>query len=340
MEAQQLFNYKNTVNMSEKEYIREIILIGRGNDCNYICEDASVSRQHAQIIDYGTYCSVVDLGSTNGTYVNGRRIQNETPLHSGDELRAGNAIVPWNQLVQPPQKPKNNKKLLWILLAAITVILIGGGIAFYLLYGHTNSATEEVKQEKKEVVKDLAKTIDENKEIEAENDSLKTNNESLKQENSRLKKDNEGVEANKKEAQKEAEKARQEAEKARQEAEEAKREAERLKLVAQTAKEEAASAMEEAANQKEAASQAKEAASRAKDEAEKAKREMELVNAIENSLNYSDAERICMSLSIKYGAGQGQLPGKEALKNAYVKGDEAMKQRIAEAVEAALKKQK
>ena len=157
--------------MSEKENIREIILIGRGSESNFVVDDNSVSRQHAQIVDYGTYYTVVDLGSINGTFVNGRRVASETTLHAGDELKVGNVAVPWEQLVQPPQKQKKAKVLLAILIPVIAVLMIGGGAAIYFVYGRGRANTEEVNKEKNlcnrvPSVAELEKMIAQAKELE------------------------------------------------------------------------------------------------------------------------------------------------------------------------------
>ena len=51
--------------------------------------ESSVSRRHASIRRQGTNLTVKDLGSTNGTFVNGRRIDVETPLAAGDDVQFG-----------------------------------------------------------------------------------------------------------------------------------------------------------------------------------------------------------------------------------------------------------
>jgi hypothetical protein len=53
--------------------------------------DATVSRLHAVIERYPTGFSVRDLGSANGTFVNGEPVRGETRLRTGDELRLGNS---------------------------------------------------------------------------------------------------------------------------------------------------------------------------------------------------------------------------------------------------------
>jgi hypothetical protein len=65
------------------------ILIGRHPDCDITIQDGNVSRRHAEIHPRGDHFVLVDLGSTNGTRVNGVRIT-ERELRDGDELLFGN----------------------------------------------------------------------------------------------------------------------------------------------------------------------------------------------------------------------------------------------------------
>ena len=51
--------------------------------------DPTVSRVHAVLENFGFAWSIRDLGSRNGTYVNGKRITTERVLRSGDEVRLG-----------------------------------------------------------------------------------------------------------------------------------------------------------------------------------------------------------------------------------------------------------
>ena len=51
--------------------------------------ESSVSRRHATITRNGSLLTLRDLGSTNGTFVNGRRISADTPLSSGDDVQFG-----------------------------------------------------------------------------------------------------------------------------------------------------------------------------------------------------------------------------------------------------------
>ena len=59
--------------------------LGRAEDNELVLSDVGVSRRHAQVYWSRTECLIEDLGSGNGTYYQGHRIQSQ-PLHDGDEL--------------------------------------------------------------------------------------------------------------------------------------------------------------------------------------------------------------------------------------------------------------
>jgi len=66
----------------------EIITIGRLPECAIALDDPNVSRRHAQVRREGPYVVVVDLGSTNGTKVNGSTVR-EQRLAAGDSITIG-----------------------------------------------------------------------------------------------------------------------------------------------------------------------------------------------------------------------------------------------------------
>ena len=66
--------------------------LGRGSSNDVVVPlDPSVSRLHAVIERYPTGFSVRDLGSANGTFVNGERVMGERRLRTGDEIRLGDS---------------------------------------------------------------------------------------------------------------------------------------------------------------------------------------------------------------------------------------------------------
>jgi hypothetical protein len=66
-----------------------VITIGRHPESNLVLADPNVSRNHAEIRPQGDRYVVVDLGSTNGSRVNGVRVDTQV-LEDGDELTFGN----------------------------------------------------------------------------------------------------------------------------------------------------------------------------------------------------------------------------------------------------------
>ncbi|GAA4468183.1 DUF1707 and FHA domain-containing protein [Phytohabitans houttuyneae] len=64
-------------------------VIGRDFECDLRLTHDSVSRRHAMLTSVGGQWMVVDLGSTNGTRINGWRLQVQTPLRPGDLLDLG-----------------------------------------------------------------------------------------------------------------------------------------------------------------------------------------------------------------------------------------------------------
>ncbi len=70
------------------ELAEELITIGRAEDSVVRIGDPSVSGRHAQIELSGDACMLRDLGSTNGTFVNGQQIS-EHQLRGGDRIRFG-----------------------------------------------------------------------------------------------------------------------------------------------------------------------------------------------------------------------------------------------------------
>ena len=62
---------------------------GRQSTCDLPISDGNISRQHAEFVWNGVGWSLRDLGSTNGTILNGSKILHETKLHDGDEITFG-----------------------------------------------------------------------------------------------------------------------------------------------------------------------------------------------------------------------------------------------------------
>ncbi len=68
------------------------IRIGRGADCELVLRDSRVSRRHARVAARNGVLVLTDLGSTNGTRVNGHRVS-EVVLGAGDRILVGETVL-------------------------------------------------------------------------------------------------------------------------------------------------------------------------------------------------------------------------------------------------------
>ena len=68
------------------------VVLGRMSDCDVVLADARASRRHAEIHAAGHGFVISDLGSMNGTLVNGSPIR-EQALGDGDEIRFGSTVL-------------------------------------------------------------------------------------------------------------------------------------------------------------------------------------------------------------------------------------------------------
>ena len=76
------------------EFAVEKTTVGRGDHNTLTIHDSSVSHSHAEVLVYGTEVIVRDLGSKNGTYINGVRVQGEQrPLLDGQTVEFGSVLA-------------------------------------------------------------------------------------------------------------------------------------------------------------------------------------------------------------------------------------------------------
>jgi hypothetical protein len=67
--------------------------VGRSPDNEITIQDPEISRRHARISYSGGLYQIEDSGSTNGSFVNGRRVQGAVILQHGDRVQLGESIV-------------------------------------------------------------------------------------------------------------------------------------------------------------------------------------------------------------------------------------------------------
>jgi pSer/pThr/pTyr-binding forkhead associated (FHA) protein len=69
------------------------VLIGRSLDAQVSINEQAISNEHARIEQNGANFTLRDLGSTNGTYVNDRRVSSPLAVRRGDQLKVGSTVL-------------------------------------------------------------------------------------------------------------------------------------------------------------------------------------------------------------------------------------------------------
>ncbi len=96
-------------NIGEEFEIAGEVRIGRdAGSCAVVLDDSEVSREHAALrpapagaVGGGGAWEIEDLGSRNGTFLNGERLDGAAPLHDGDHIRVGATTLLFRAAPQP-----------------------------------------------------------------------------------------------------------------------------------------------------------------------------------------------------------------------------------------------
>jgi hypothetical protein len=67
--------------------------LGRSRQCDIVLGDPNVSREHAEISPRGGSWVLTDLGSTNGSRINGRNVEGPEVIRPGDEIELGSTVL-------------------------------------------------------------------------------------------------------------------------------------------------------------------------------------------------------------------------------------------------------
>jgi len=169
----------------------EVITVGRNQINDYVINEPGVSKHHAQIVktDDGGFF-IVDMGSVNGTFVNGKRISGEHTLKPGDTVIVANVSVDWLSLfpvenaapVNP--SPQKKKSKVWVVILVVIVLLAAAGAgtwAFFTFKDRDKKADPAVEQRIDHLEKDKKKDHEERKVIEELLDSYKAEPESTEE---------------------------------------------------------------------------------------------------------------------------------------------------------------
>lgn len=119
------------------------ITIGRSSDNNLVINNNMVSRYHCEIIQESNRIKIVDLNSSNGTFVNGKRVYGATFLNYSDNVCVHNIPIGWqnyfvnSQTFNPSKKTSNVLPIILGVLGGVLVLIA----TVYLLvsYSDTNN---------------------------------------------------------------------------------------------------------------------------------------------------------------------------------------------------------
>jgi hypothetical protein len=73
--------------------VTDVTVLGRSSETDVILDDPYASEFHMRLVAQDEGLMLHDLGSTNGTYVNGRRVTAPTQLRRGDTIQVGKTVM-------------------------------------------------------------------------------------------------------------------------------------------------------------------------------------------------------------------------------------------------------
>ena len=154
------------------EITKDEIIAGRSLDNDFVISDSSVSRKHFKITKEGERFVIADMGSGNGTKVNGSKITASAALSDGDIISAGARQIKF-EILNPDLKPKAQAQRITkqniatnyepvieeeeepvkkgsshgVLIAIIIILLAGiGGVAYFMLFDNQGSHPAKTTQ--------------------------------------------------------------------------------------------------------------------------------------------------------------------------------------------------
>jgi len=73
--------------------VSDVTVLGRSSETDVVLDDPYASEFHMRLVAQDNGIMLHDLGSTNGTYVNGRRVTAPTQLRRGDTIQVGKTVM-------------------------------------------------------------------------------------------------------------------------------------------------------------------------------------------------------------------------------------------------------
>ena len=120
---------------------RPEVTVGRGDDNDVVLGDPSVSERHARLRLAAGVWTLADLGSVNGSWVDGEAVQEELPLASGCSIRLGGTELGFSAHDRWEDSPPPRARTEYFLTTdtssrrSPTLVLVGAGILLLALAG-------------------------------------------------------------------------------------------------------------------------------------------------------------------------------------------------------------
>jgi len=155
-----LIGMSNTVKGAKFELDRDETFVGRQNQNHISIEDSSISGRHCSVVREGRKFTLVDLGSTNGTRLNGARVT-KAPLKPKDIIQVGSvelmfdgqdvevvtvssgtskievteepAQIPDNFHAASPFGNRSDSRKPWVIASGVLLVLVVAALIFFVV---------------------------------------------------------------------------------------------------------------------------------------------------------------------------------------------------------------
>lgn len=125
---------------------KEVISIGRDKAADIFVNDKKASRNHVLITHTNGIFRIDDLGSTNGTSINGQKIEKTQFINYGDTIIIGDSQLTFTQSVE---EPSNQNKRQIIFTVIIAILVLAATISSVIFFGKSRTSYEVVERRDK-----------------------------------------------------------------------------------------------------------------------------------------------------------------------------------------------
>lgn len=92
-EGRRVLFVRSETQQGQEFEVPDVVVLGRSDETDVVLDDPYASDFHLRLVSQENGMMIHDLGSTNGTYVNGRRVSAPTELRRGDTIQVGKTVM-------------------------------------------------------------------------------------------------------------------------------------------------------------------------------------------------------------------------------------------------------